>query len=292
MDNNDLFTCEILITSDIHGHILPVDYRTNELQHSGLAKLATIIKRERQYAPELLLVDNGDLIQGTPLAYYAATAGKERLNPAIAVLNELRYDAAVLGNHEFNYGQEILRKAIQSSAFPWLSAGITTYETNEPAFGKPYIVKTMSSGMKMVILGVTTHYIPNWENAAHLKGLSFRDALDTVKDWTARIRQEEKPDLLIVAYHGGFERDLATGEAAERLTGENQAYAMCMETEGIDVLITGHQHRFITGEVNGVTVIQPGLNGQAIGKISVTLKRDHRGLDNCGEKGGAASRRR
>jgi 2',3'-cyclic-nucleotide 2'-phosphodiesterase/3'-nucleotidase len=284
MDNNDLFTCEILITSDIHGHIVPVDYRTNEVRHSGLAKLATIIKREREYAPELLLVDNGDLIQGTPLAYYAATAGKERLNPAIAVLNELRYDAAVLGNHEFNYGQEILRKAIQSSAFPWLSAGITKRETNEPAFGKPYIVKTMSNGMKAVLLGVTTHYIPNWENPAHLKGLSFRDALDTVKDWIARIRQEEKPDLLIVSYHGGFERDLATGEAAERLTGENQAYAMCMEVEGIDVLITGHQHRFIAGEVNGVTIIQPGLNGQAIGKISVTLKQDHEGWTIVGKK--------
>lgn len=273
MGHDDVFTCVILATSDIHGHIHPIDYRSREERNSGLAKLATLIKRERELAPGLLLVDNGDLIQGTPLAYYAATTGKGGLNPAIEVLNELQYDAAVLGNHEFNYGQELLRQAVSDSGFPWLSAGITDSETNEPAFGKPYIVKTMPGGIKAAVLGVTTHYIPNWENPAHLRGLTFNNALETVKVWVAYIREEENPDLLVVSYHGGFERDLVSGEAAEKLTGENQAYAMCTEVDGIDVLITGHQHRFLAGEVGGVTVIQPGSNGQAVGKISVKLRR-------------------
>lgn len=274
MEKSHVFTCEIMVTSDIHGHIRPIDYRTKEERHSGLAKLATLIKRKREQAPELLLIDNGDVIQGTPLAYFAATTGKRQLNPAIAALNELQYDAAVLGNHEFNYGQELLRKAVADSAFPWLSAGITNSGTNEPAFGKPYLVKMLNKDIKVAILGVTTHYIPNWENPAHISGLAFHNAMDTVKAWVAHIRRKENPDLLVIAYHGGFECDLQSGEPVEKLTGENQAYAMCSQVEGIDVLITGHQHRSIAGSVGGVTVIQPGFNGQAIGLISVTFHKE------------------
>lgn len=277
MKTNDVFTYEIMVTSDIHGHIQPVDYRTREERHTGLAKIATLVKAARLQTPELLLVDNGDLLQGTPFAYYSASAGKEQLNPAIAVLNELKYDAAVLGNHEFNYGLELLGKAVKDSSFPWLSAGIVDCDTNKPAFGKPYIVKTLSQGIKVALLGVTTHYIPNWENPAHIRGLTFMDALEAAKKWVAHIRKEEKPDLLVVAYHGGFERDLLSGEPAEKLTGENQAYAMCTELEGIDVLITGHQHRFLASELGGVAILQPGCNGQALGKVNVAFQRGQSG---------------
>ncbi len=274
MKISNSYICEILVSSDVHGHIQPVDYRTGEKEHTGLAKMATLIRQARIRTPELLLLDNGDLLQGTPLSYYAATIGKDDVNPAIRVLNELGYDAAIIGNHEFNYGQELLRKAIGDSQFPWLSAGIISADTEEPAFGKPYIVKCIGNGIRIAVLGVTTHYVPNWENAAHIEGLAFRDALETVKRWVPLIREREHPHLLVVAYHGGFERDLDSGEAADSLSGENQAYAMCMEVPGIDVLITGHQHRRLTGELNGVTVIQPGFGGQALGKITVELERE------------------
>lgn len=275
MTKNKPITCTILFTSDLHGHIHPIDYRTGETKHEGLAVLSSLIKKERLHSPNLILVDNGDLIQGTPLAYYAATHCNTGLNPAIAALNELKYDAAIIGNHEFNFGLQFLQKAVRDSDFPWLSAGIIDSATNKPAFGKPYIIKTIENDIKVAILGVTTHYIPHWENPAHIQGLQFHDALETVKRWCAMIRAEEQPDLLIVAYHGGFERDLLSGEAVERLTGENQAYAMCTEVEGIDVLITGHQHRTLTDEINGVTIIQPGCNGTAIGKISITFTKEN-----------------
>lgn len=271
--NNEM-ECHILVTSDIHGHIYPTDYRTQEERGLGLAKLTALIKKERSKNPDLLLIDNGDLIQGTPLATYFNLHVKEGIHPSIAVLNELKYDAAVVGNHEFNYGLNVLHKVIDDSKFPWLSAGILSEDTNSQAFGKPYIVKHLDNGVKVVILGVTTHYIPNWEAPEHIKGLKFNDALETVKEWVAHIRKEENPDLLVVSYHGGFERDLASGEIAERLTGENQAYAMCTEVDGIDVLITGHQHRLIADEVNGVTIIQTGCNGVALGKISILFSKE------------------
>jgi len=275
MNKDNTITCEILVTSDLHGHFLPVDYRTGEKRQKGLATIASLIKQERSYSPELILVDNGDLIQGTPLTYYAATHYSNELNPGIAALNELKYDAAIIGNHEFNFGKPLLNKAVQDSNFPWLSAGIVDSTTSKPAFGKPYIIKWVAQKIKVAILGVTTHYIPHWENPAHIQGLQFKDSLETVKRWCAMIRAEEQPDLLVVAYHGGFERDLSSGEPVERLTGENQAYAMCTEVEGLDVLITGHQHRSIAGELNGVTILQPGCNGHALGKISVIFQKEN-----------------
>ncbi|WP_246061352.1 bifunctional metallophosphatase/5'-nucleotidase [Paenibacillus oralis] len=276
--------CEILVTSDVHGHIYPTDYRTHEEIPLGLAKLAAMIRRERERTPDLLLVDNGDVIQGTPLCSFYVKQRQEEMHPAVAVMNELDYDAAVPGNHEFNYGPRMLRRVMEDSRFPWLSAGIVDAGQRQPAFGQPYLVKTTEAGVKIAVLGVTTHYIPHWENPRHIEGWEFRDALETVKTWVPRIREQERPDLMVIAYHGGFERDLLTGEPAERLTGENQGYAMCLEVPGIDVLITGHQHRLIAAEVGGVTVIQPGSGGQALGKISVRFQKSTDGAWTIMEK--------
>lgn len=277
--------CEILVTSDVHGHIYPTDYRTHEELPLGLAKLAAMIRRERERTPDLLLVDNGDVIQGTPLcSFYVKKQRQEEMHPAVAVMNELGYDAAIPGNHEFNYGPRMLRRVMEDSRFPWMSAGIVDAEQGQPAFGQPYLVKTTEAGVKIAVLGVTTHYIPHWENPRHIEGWEFRDALETVKTWVPRIREQERPDLMVVAYHGGFERDLLTGEPAERLTGENQGYAMCLEVPGIDVLVTGHQHRLIAAEVGGVTVIQPGSGGQALGKISVRFQKSIDGAWTIQEK--------
>lgn len=275
---------EILVTSDIHGHIYPTDYRTAEDKNLGLAKIASLIQEERRQAPDLLLLDNGDLIQGSPMAAYDVKKGTGATHPAAAVLNRLSYDAAVPGNHEFNYGQDVLRRVMEMSEFPWLSANIVDAKTGEPAFGVPYIIKQrgpLDNPVKVAILGLTTHYIPNWENPLYLEGLEFRDALETAKAWVSLIRERERPDLLIVCYHGGFERDLASGEASEKLTGENQGYALCREVEGIDVLITGHQHRFLAAQLGDVAVVQPGSLGQALGKVVICLEKQEEGWIIC-----------
>jgi 2',3'-cyclic-nucleotide 2'-phosphodiesterase/3'-nucleotidase len=306
-ENKQIASCKLLITSDIHGHIFPTDYCGDGDLNLGLAKVTTRIKQERELHPELLLIDNGDLIQGTPLSTYALKH-KSAIHPAILALNELGYDAAVFGNHEFNYGLDTLEGIVQDSEFPWLAAnivwddegkgkqagtkdnediamGIRVNEeittkislTGASFLGNPYIVKTLDSGVKVAILGITTHYIPNWERPEHIAGLQFKDAFTQTKAWVAHIRAEEKPDLLVVCYHGGFERDLSSGAETERLTGENQGVAMCTEIEGIDVLVTGHQHRYIANEVGVVTVIQPGCKGQALGEVNITFTKDEAG---------------
>ncbi|MBS4197075.1 bifunctional metallophosphatase/5'-nucleotidase [Lederbergia citri] len=272
-EKDEQCTLVILETSDLHGHVFPKQYRNHEEVNSGLAKVATIIKDEHEKNNYSLLIDNGDVIQGTPLTYYYAKFMHEEKNPLISIMNELEYDCAVLGNHEFNYGDELLQRAIDQSAFNCLSANILKEETMEPVFGPPYLVKEFDNGLKVIILGVTTHFIPNWEQPSNIKGLVFEDALSSAKKWIEYIQEHEKYDLLVVSYHGGFERDLHSGEETEALTGENQAYEMCQTLTGIDVLLTGHQHRMIADKVNEVTVIQPGCHGEAVGKVAVTFEK-------------------
>lgn len=265
-------TLTILATSDIHGHIYPTTYRGNSNQPLGLAKLATIIEIEKQKSANTLLIDNGDIIQGSPLmySYHHSTLST---NPIIEAMNLLGFDAGVLGNHEFNFGRSAIDKAVSASHFPWLSANVLDQDNNQPIYGKPYVIKETDSGIKVAILGVTTHYIPNWEKPDHIKGVHFSDAFETTDYWVTFIREHEAVDVLIVSYHGGFERDLTIGEPTEKLTGENQGYRILTEIDGIDVLLTGHQHRKIAQIHTEKAVIQPGVNGEALGKVTLDLSR-------------------
>ena len=274
LNQNQIVTLNILLTSDIHGTVYPIHYQDNSKAEIGLAKISTLIKKERSKNRNVLLIDNGDFIQGTPFTYHYATYENNKKNPMSLLANYLRYDAAVIGNHEFNYGMDVLNNVISTANFPYLSANILDKNSKKPYFGKPYTIKHIESNIKIAILGATTHYIPNWEQPHHIKDLQFEDALETTKIWVSYIHEHEKPDLLVVAYHGGFERDLQTGEPTEVLTGENQGYAMCHEIEGIDILLTGHQHREIAHTViNGVTVLQTGCNGHFVGKVTITFEK-------------------
>ncbi|WP_433745627.1 bifunctional metallophosphatase/5'-nucleotidase [Falsibacillus pallidus] len=266
------FKLSILETSDVHGNVYPINYGLNAESPVGLGKISTLINEVKKEAEHTFIIDNGDVIQGTPLTYHYARFEAGKPNPMIQILNHMGYEAAVFGNHEFNYGLELLHQSINESSFPWLSANLLNKETGEPFFGKPYLIKEFPEGPRIGVLGLTTHYIPNWEKEEHIEGIEFQDCLEAAKKWVPYLKNEEKVDLLVVSYHGGFERDLETGEATEVLTSENQGYQMCQEVEGIDVLLTGHQHRFISGEsVNGVLVVQPGSQGRALGKVDVEM---------------------
>ncbi|AWC33224.1 2', 3'-cyclic nucleotide 2'-phosphodiesterase [Bacillus cytotoxicus] len=266
----------ILLTSDIHGTVYPLHYRNNESAEIGLAKIATRIQQERSQHKHVIVIDNGDFIQGTPFTYHYATYESDKDNPMTILANYIHYDAAIIGNHEFNYGMDILNKAVSHANMPYLCANILDKRTKKPYFGKPYLIKHIEPNIKIAILGVTTHYIPNWEQPHHIQDLQFEDALETTKKWVSFIYKHEAPDVLVVAYHGGFERDLQSSAPTETLTGENQGFAMCHEIEGIDILLTGHQHRFIENEtINGVTVLQPGCNGHSLGKVQIELEQNN-----------------
>ncbi|WP_026908355.1 bifunctional metallophosphatase/5'-nucleotidase [Paucisalibacillus globulus] len=275
----ETFKLVLLETSDIHGNVFPQNYGTNEKAELGIAKIATLIKQERALNEHTITIDNGDIIQGTPLTYHYARFQQSLPNPMITILNDLNYDAGVIGNHEFNYGLGLLNQAVKESSYPWLSANIVDTETGQPYFGNPYLIKSFPDGPRVGILGLTTKYVPNWEKEEHIRGMLFEDTIATAEKWIKVLKEEEKVDLVVVSYHGGFERDLETGEPTETLTGENQGYELCMKVKGMDVLLTGHQHRQIAGnKINGVLVVQPGCNGLTLGKVTVEFHKDESGF--------------
>lgn len=260
----------ILATSDLHGYILPTNFTEREMDLPfGAARVATKIKEiESKVKGPVLKIENGDFIQGSPLSYYVRKNEQHGAKAIIDVLNDIQYDASIIGNHEFNYGIDYLASAIASYNHPVLAANIEN-EAGEVAFGQPYML-IEKDGLKVAVLGMVTQYIPHWEQPETIRGLRFKSIVETAKAYVPKLREEA--DVVIVAYHGGFERDLVTGEPTEALTGENEGYALLHEVDGIDALITGHQHREIATKVNGVPVIQPGFRGAFLGEITLTIE--------------------
>jgi len=285
IDNRDA-RLSLLYASDVHGHVLPVRYMDNSPADNGLLKLGTIVRRVREdeESGTVLYLDNGDLLQGTPFAYYHACVDAISPHPIVAVMNRLRLDAFVPGNHEFNYGPEFVDRARRESGFPWLCANILKEGTDEPYFGTPYRLIDLPCGARIALLGLTTPYIPNWEQPAHIAGLSFESAVAAARGWVPYLREKEGAHVVVASYHGGFERDPFTGEEAEEQTGENEGWRLCAETEGLDVLLTGHQHRQIAGaHIEGTLVVQPGHRAETLARVVLQLRPDGKGGWRIGE---------
>ncbi|MDT8717197.1 bifunctional metallophosphatase/5'-nucleotidase [Clostridium sp. 19966] len=274
MDTVNTIDLNIYHTSDVHGSVLPIAYADNSKNQKGLAKISSIINSERENNPYTLLIDNGDILQGTPLTYFHAKIDKASKNPVIDVMNYMKYDAAIIGNHEFNYGQKYLLQAFAQSEFPWISANIVFKNDSSPLSGNSYIIKEFDNGLKIGIIGVTTKYIPNWENPNEISNLNFEDPVDKSIIIAKYLKEDLGVDIVIISYHGGFERDLVTGEPTENLTGENQGYEILSKVKHADVLLTGHQHRKIDNAlVNGIITCQPSCNGEYLSKITLTLEK-------------------
>ncbi|MGC8703989.1 MAG: 5'-nucleotidase C-terminal domain-containing protein [Athalassotoga sp.] len=268
------YTLTILETTDLHGHIYPVDYSNNATTNYGLARLATLIQKIKAQNPNVLLFDDGDLIQGSPLEYYHAAIDNAGIDPMIAVMNYLGYDAMTLGNHEFNYGQSVLRKVISEAKFPITSANIVNSETMKPEYGDGYVIFNMKDGPKVGYIALTTKYIPNWEEPSHIKGLDFLDAVQTAQKYVDLLKSQGV-DVIIIGYHGGLERNPSNGQPTEELTGENEGYAIATQVKGISALLLGHQHLSYAIKIGNLPVVMASYWGKALGKITLNLNNEN-----------------
>ncbi|MFK0172465.1 bifunctional metallophosphatase/5'-nucleotidase [Streptomyces sp. NPDC090306] len=266
----------ILGTTDLHSHVFDWDYYTDaEYTDSkgnsvGVARLATLIKQQRaaKGKDRVLLVDAGDIIQGTSLAYYYArvdpiTGGeghKAPKHPMAIAMNAMKYDAAALGNHEFNYGIELLRKFEKSCDFPLLGANALDAKTLKPAF-QPYTVKYIkvpgAPDIKVGILGLTNPGIAIWDKDNVAGKLAFTGLVEQAKKYVPRLRALGC-DVVFLTDHSGLDGSSSWGDSLPYI--ENASNLVAQQVPGIDAILVGHTHvevssYTVTNEETGKDVV-------------------------------------
>ena len=272
---SETVTVTVLATTDTHGHLLPYDYFTKEKAARGLAAAATLVDEVRRETPNVLLLDGGDTIQGSPLesVHQAAVRdGRTReLDPMMLAMNAMGYDAMVVGNHEFNFGLQNLAAARGAARFPWLSANTRTDGTVPPF--APFLVKTVG-GVKVAVIGITTAAVPQWEKPEQIRGLSWLDPVEGVRRALVAL-EGEKPDVVLAAVHGGLDRDPETGERrAGEMPGENSAWQIAEQFPRLAAVVYGHTHRREEGRrVGNVLLVQPRNWAQEVARVDLTLSR-------------------
>lgn len=250
----------VTATTDVHGHVRGWDYYENrEEPQRGLARAATIVDSLRRAAPgRVVLVDAGDLLQGNPFAYVVARVTKAPRNAIIASMNAMRYDAAVIGNHEFNYGVPYLNRSIAQAGFPFLAANVvrTTGRAETHAYRGVTIVRR--GGVRVGLVGATTPGSNAWDAtnlaAAHLR---VTDIVPSVREGV-RDARARGADVVVVLLHSGLDEASSYDTVTTEHMSENVAARVAREVPGIDVLVYGHSHKENAGQRIGHTlVIQP-----------------------------------
>ncbi len=265
----------ILHTSDLHGAVLPFnDFANRPSDRGSLAQVATMVQEIRTDAGHpVLLFDSGDTLQGSSFEQFVHVRWGEP-SPTIDTMNRIGYQAMAVGNHEYNFGLEVLRRAEAQAQFPFLSANTLRAGTDEPAF-PPYLVLE-AGALKIGVLGLITPNVPGWEKPENYAGLEFQPMDEAARTWVPILRDTEGCDLVVVLAHTGFEVDTETG--APNGTAHENFTSRLTAVPGIDLLLTGHSHEDIPPHlVNGVIVSQPRARAQLLTRIDLNLVREGSG---------------
>lgn len=300
--NEDIVNLRIIETTDIHANVMNYDYYQGASTNAyGLAKAATLIKQTRGEAKNSLLFDNGDLIQGSPIGDYVYSNNLMKdgyIHPVFKAMNLLDYDAATVGNHEFNYGLDFLDKALKGAEFPYVNANV--YDMDGKNYFKPYEILEREvvdedgekHSIKIGVTGFVPQGIMNWD-AKHLTGkVQVEDIVKSAKKVVPQIKAAGA-DVVVVLAHSGiveYDQDGKLKPYVENAT-ENAAYYLS-QVEGIDAILSGHQHLVFPnaasaapnfpngngidntdGTINGVPTLMPGSWGNNIGLIDLTIEK-------------------
>ncbi|HEV8216487.1 MAG TPA: 5'-nucleotidase C-terminal domain-containing protein, partial [Gemmatimonadaceae bacterium] len=245
----------VAATTDIHGRARGWDYYTNTADTTrGLARVGTIIDSLRRGPVLPVVVDAGDIIQGNPLAYVAARVDTTMANPVIAAMNAIQYDAAAIGNHEFNYGLPTLERTIRQAEFPLLAANAYT-PSGQRAF-RPWAISTRR-GVKIGIVGATNPGAMVWDRDNLNGRLVIRDLVPEVATAVREVRATGAA-VVIVVLHSGLNEPSSYDTVAAPVGSENVAARVAREVPGIDLIVYGHSHREMADTViNGTLLMQP-----------------------------------
>lgn len=255
----------ILGTSDIHGNVDNYDYFTDSVPSGssarGLTRVMTYARSVMASNPNTILIDNGDTIQGTPLAYYFELLHPEVTNPMAATMNTMGFVAATVGNHEFNYGPTVFNKYKTDAAYPLLSANVTGCQ--DYTF-QPYVIQDVN-GVQVGILGLTPPAVQYWERPENIVGCVFEDAMAAANRYVPEMRAAGA-DVIVVAAHTGLDETYGYGRE------ENFAKYLAIEVPGIDIILAGHAHANVGSQlINGVLITEPNYHTRNVSDIRITV---------------------
>lgn len=255
---------EIYATTDLHGMLLPFDNTEGKATDRSLANLASIVSSSDN--KNIILLDNGDILQGDPLAYYYNFVDTSRTHIIADILNYLGYDAATAGNHDIETGHAVYDRVRRDYNFPLLAANAVHIQTGEPYF-EPYTV-IKKGGMKVVVFGLITPSVPRWLPESLYRGIRFEDMVATARKWMP-VMLGENPDLVVGLFHSGM------GSEDERGDDENSTIAVAVNVPGFDVIFCGHDHREEMKEIENkegkkVLILDGGSRASTLMNVTVT----------------------
>mgnify|MGYP001518117736 FL=1 len=262
---------KIVETSDVHGNYYPYNFITRHEWKGSLARIYSFVQKEReQYKENLILLDNGDILQGQPTAYYYNYIDTVSPHLCSEMMNFMKYDAGNMGNHDVETGRAVFDRWIATCDFPVLGANIIDMSTGKPHLASYKVLER--DGVKIVVLGMITPAIPAWLSENLWKGLRFDDMEETARKWMRIIREKENPDLVIGLFHAGQEAFKMSGKY-----NENASLNVAKNVPGFDIVLMGHDHARECKKVmnvagDSVLIIDPASNGIVLSNVDVTLK--------------------
>lgn len=258
-------------TSDIHGNYFPYSFIQQKEWVGSLSRVHAMVQSERKvYKNNLILLDNGDILQGQPSSYYYNFIDTVSPHVCSEMMNFMGYNAGNMGNHDVETGHKVFDRWVGQCHFPILGANIIRTSNNN-TYLKPYVV-FKRDGVKIVVLGMITPAIPVWLSENLWSGMRFDDMEETARKWMKIIREKEKPDVIIGLFHSGQE-GMILGDKYK----ENASMSVACNVPGFDIVMIGHDHiadckKVMNVAGDSVLIINPANNGVVVADVDVTLK--------------------
>ena len=268
-------TLKLVETSDVHGCYFPYDFINRKPMKGSLARVSDYVKRLRkEYGENVILMDNGDILQGQPTAYYYNYIDTASLHLNAEMLNYMRYDVGNMGNHDIETGHAVYDRWIRDCGFPVLGANVTDVKTGKP-YLPPYRVFE-KEGVRIAVLGMITPSIPSWLPERLWSGLRFEDMEQAARKWVDIIREKERPDVLVGLFHSGPE-----GNKLDNVV-ENASALVARNVPGFDVVFMGHDHvraceKTVNAAGDSVLLVNPANMARTVAEVTLEIRKDKMG---------------
>ena len=263
-------TLRLIETSDVHGAFFPYNFTEREPMPGTMARVCSyVIKQREVYGDNLILLENGDILQGQPTNYYTNFVATSEKNIAAEVVNYMKYDAQTFGNHDVETGHAVYDKWIKDLQCSTLGANIIDMKSGKP-YVEPYLMLERD-GVRIAVLGMLTPAIPNWLHQQLWSGMKFQEMVSCAKQWVKRLREKEEADVVIGLFHSGWADGIVTDEYDE-----DASRKVAEEVEGFDVIFFGHDHteRNVTMK-NGTLCLDPSCNAVRVAQATIKLKQSN-----------------